>query len=433
METKLWQKTQVKNPAWLEEFTVGSDKSFDMLLAPHDVRASMAHANMLSKTGLITEKENLLLQTELQHILHEIEEGHFTIDEHMEDIHSQIEFILVQKLGDTGKKIHTARSRNDQVLTAVKLFIRAELKTVSKNISILFDLLQSLSEKHKDILLPGYTHLQVAMPSSFGLWFGAYAESLSDDMEMILAAYRTADKNPLGSGAGYGSSLPIGRQMTTEELGFSSLNYNVVYAQMTRGKTEKVTAIALATVAATLSKMSMDICLYMSQNFHFISFPDTLTTGSSIMPHKKNPDVFELIRAKCNKLQALPNELSLLTTNLPSGYQRDLQLTKESLFPAFKTLNDCLYASAQMLKEINVYDHILADDKYKYIFSVEKVNELVSKGIPFREAYKKVGLEIENGTFEFNGQLNHRHEGSLGNLMNAEIKREFDKKFELLL
>jgi argininosuccinate lyase len=432
METKLWQKEKVKNPQWLEDFTIGTDKSFDLLLAEHDVKSSVAHANMLAKTGLISDEENNLLQNELKNILNSVLSGNFIIEEHIEDVHSQIEFLLTKKLGDTGKKIHTARSRNDQVLTAIKLFIKSELKTTSLHIKELFDLLQSLSEEHKKVLIPGYTHLQIAMPSSFGLWFGAYAESLSDDMEMILASYKIADKNPLGSGAGYGSSLPINRNMTTEELNFSSLNYNVAYAQMTRGKTEKITSMALATVAATLSKLSMDACLFMSQNLNFLSFPDELTTGSSIMPHKKNPDVFELIRAKCNKVQALPNELTLLINNLPSGYQRDLQLTKESLFPAFKTLNDCLKAATHMLQQIRVKENILANEKYKYIFSVEKVNDLVKQGVPFREAYKIVGEEINSGTFEFHGEISHTHEGSIGNLMNAEIKQEFYEKLSVL-
>lgn len=430
METKLWLKEQNKNPQWLEDFTIGSDKSFDLLLAPFDVKASMAHASMLAKCGLISKQENFLLQTELQVILSQIEHGNFVIEEHIEDVHSQIEFILTKHLGDTGKKIHTARSRNDQVLTAIKLYIKSELKGVVEEIKMLFDLLQGLSEKHKDVLLPGYTHLQAAMPSSFGLWFGAYAESLEDDLELLLAAYKMANKNPLGSGAGYGSSLPIDRQMTTREMGFAALNHNVVYAQMTRGKTEKAAANALAGVAATLSKLSMDVCLYTSQNFNFISFPDSLTTGSSIMPHKKNPDVFELVRGKCNKIQSLPNELTLLMGNLPSGYHRELQLTKESLFPAFKTLKECLRATVYMLQEIRVNPNAVNDHHYQYIFSVEEVNSLVKQGVPFREAYKMVGRAIEEGTFSYTGQLNHIHEGSIGNLMNREIKNSFYSKLD---
>lgn len=432
METKLWQKEETKNPQWLEDFTIGSDKSFDLLLAQHDLKASMAHAAMLAKTGLITPNENKALQKELKALLEQAKTGQLTIDAQVEDVHSQIELLLTEKLGDTGKKIHTARSRNDQVLTAIKLFVKEELKNTAAKAKELFDLLQHLSETHKDKLMPGYTHLQIAMPSSFGLWFGAYAESLSDDMEMLLAAYKVADKNPLGSAAGYGSSLPINRTYSTQQAGFATLNFNVVYAQMSRGKTERAAATALAGLAATLSKMAMDSCLFMSQNFNFISFPNEFTTGSSIMPHKKNPDVFELIRAKCNKLQALPNELTLLINNLPSGYHRDLQLTKESLFPAFKTLNDCLGAACIMLEKIQVKENILGEEKYKYVFSVEKVNGLVKAGIPFREAYKMIGKEIADEGFTFTGRLEHTHEGSLGNLMNAEIKKEFYQKLEVL-
>ena len=430
METKLWQKEKTKTPAWLEEFTVGNDKSFDLLLAEYDVKGSMAHAAMLAKVGLITKEENTQLQKELQIILKSILAGSFFIEPQIEDVHSQIEFLLTRKLGDIGKKIHTARSRNDQVLLDIKLFIKAELEKTAAHVKDLFDLLLSLSEQYKKDLLPGYTHLQVAMPSSFGLWFAAYAESLSDDLEMILAAHKIADKNPLGSGAGYGSSLPIDRSFTTKELHFSGMNYNVVYAQMTRGKTEKIAAMALSSVAATLSKLSGDVCLFMSQNFNFISFPDELTTGSSIMPHKKNPDVFELTRARCNKIQALPNELTLLINNLPSGYYRDFQLTKESLFPTFKTLNDCLQAATYMLKQIIVKEDILLDEKYKYAFSVENVNALVNQGYAFREAYKIVGEQVESDTFEAIKELNHTHEGSLGNLMNEEIKKEFYAKYK---
>lgn len=432
METKLWQKDKIETPSWLEEFTIGSDKLLDLLLAEHDISGSKAHAAMLAKTGLISKEENEQLQKELGNILLQIKTGTFQIEDHVEDIHSQIELLLTRTLGNTGKKIHTARSRNDQVLTCIKLFIKDELKRTSFLLKDLFDLLQILSEKHRSVLMPGYTHLQIAMPSSFGLWFGAYAESLSDDMEIMIAAYKIADKNPLGSAAGYGSSLPVDRTFTAEKMGFSTLNYNVVYAQMTRGKTEKITAMALANIAATLARLSMDICLFNSQNFGFISFPEELTTGSSIMPHKRNPDVFELIRGKCNKLQALPNELSLLLTNLPSGYHRELQLTKESLFPAFHTLNKCIEAALFMLKHIRVTGGLLEDPKYKDLFTVEKVNELVKSGIPFREAYKTVGAAVREGTFEYHGELEHTHEGSIGNLMTDQIKEAFYEKLVFL-
>jgi argininosuccinate lyase len=433
METKLWQKERIKTPAWLEEFTAGNDKTFDLLLAEYDVKGSMAHAAMLAHVGLITKEENLQLQKELQAILKTILAGSFFIEPGVEDVHSQIEFILTRKLGAVGKKIHTARSRNDQVLLDIKLFVKAELEKTALQVKELFDLLLSLSEQYKKDLLPGYTHLQVAMPSSFGLWFAAYAESLSDDLEMILAAHKIADKNPLGSGAGYGSSLPIDRSFTTKELHFSSMNHNVVYAQMTRGKTEKIAATALSSVAATLSKLSGDVCLFLSQNFNFISFPEELTTGSSIMPHKKNPDVFELIRARCNRIQALPNELTLLINNLPSGYHRDFQLSKECLFPAFKNMHDCLQAATFMLKQIIIKEDILKDTKYKYIFSVENVNVLVKQGLAFREAYKLVGEQIESDTFEGIKELQHTHEGSLGNLMNDAIRKEFYAKYKFPL
>lgn len=425
MSTKLWAKEKVEAPAWLEEFTAGGDKQYDMLLAEYDVTSSMAHAGMLAKVGLLTHQENLSLQRELANMLADIQAGKFRIEEGVEDIHSQIELGLTRKLGDVGRKIHTGRSRNDQVLTAIKLYLKDALKGTAGKVRTLFDLLQRLSEAHSEVLLPGYTHLQIAMPSSFGLWFGAYAESLSEDTDLLVAAYRAADRNPLGSGAGYGSSLPLDRQHTTVALNFATMNYNSAYAQMTRGKTEKVAATALAAVAATLAKMSMDICLYLSQNFNFVSFPDELTTGSSIMPHKKNPDVFELIRAKCNKLQAIPGELTILLGNLPSGYQRDLQLTKESIFPAFKTLNECLDATVYMLEHIRINDNILSEDKYAYLFSVEKVNQLVKQGISFREAYRNIGQEIAAGLFEYTGGIEHTHQGSIGNLMNAEIRQEF--------
>lgn len=417
---KLWNKnTDVKKE--VEVFTVGRDKEFDLWMAEFDVIGSMAHITMLESIGLISKEELTILLKELKNILSDIRNNKFIIEEGVEDVHSQVELLLTKNLGDVGKKIHSGRSRNDQVLVDLKLFMRNELMKVVSLSKKLFEQLVYLSEKYKNNLLPGYTHLQIAMPSSFGLWFGAYAESLTDDMEMLLAAYKICNKNPLGSAAGYGSSFPLNRTMTTQLLGFETLNYNVVYAQMSRGKTEKLVASALASVASTLSKMAMDVCLYMNQNFGFISFPDELTTGSSIMPHKKNPDVFELIRAKCNKLQALPNELTLLISNLPSGYHRDLQLTKETLFPAFKELSDCTKMILYMLENIRIKENILSDEKYNYLFSVEAVNELVLSGIPFRDAYKKVGVEIENGKFTYNKPLKHTHEGSLGNLCNDKI------------
>ncbi len=357
-----------------------------------------------------------VLSKELKVIYSEIEKGNFIIEDGVEDIHSQIELLLTKKIGEAGKKIHSGRSRNDQVLVDVKLFLRHEIQDLVSNIKSLFELLLSKSEENKDKLLPGYTHLQLAMPSSFGLWFGAYAESLVDDLITLQSAYRIVNKNPLGSAAGYGSSFPLNRKMTTDLLGFEDLNYNVVYAQMGRGKTERIVAQALSNVAATLSKLAMDTCLFLNQNFAFISFPDELTTGSSIMPHKKNPDVFELIRAKCNTLQSLPNEIALLTTNLPSGYHRDFQLLKEKVFPAFRTLNDCLEMTGLMLSHIKIKDNILVDEKYKFLFSVEEVNKLVLSGVPFRDAYKKIGKDIEDGKFTYSTKINHTHEGSIGNL-----------------
>ena len=419
---KLWQKDDKKNTSNIvEKFTVGNDKNFDLLLAEYDVQGSIAHTQMLSTINLITKDELKLIHAELNNILTDIKKGNFKIEDGVEDVHSQIELLLTKKIGEAGKKIHSGRSRNDQVLLDLKLYLRNEVKVVSKQVSDVFNTLIALSEQHKEILLPGYTHMQIAMPSSFGLWFGAYAESLTDDMEMLIAAYNVINKNPLGSGAGYGSSFPLDRKLTTDLLQFDSMNYNVVYAQMTRGKTEKITAMAMACIAATLSKFAYDVCLYLNQNFAFISFPDNLTTGSSIMPHKKNPDVFELIRAKCNKIQALPNELTLLINNLPSGYHRDMQLTKESLFPALEELKNCLSVTDYMLKHISVNKNILSDEKYKYMFSVERVNEMVMKGVPFREAYKMVGNEIENNNFQASSKVNHTHEGSIGNLCNDKI------------
>jgi argininosuccinate lyase len=427
MKTKLWEKENNVTPKWLLEFTAGNDKLLDIELAEFDVLGSIAHAEMLAKVGLITLEEYSFLKAELDAILITIKNNEFVIEDGVEDVHSQVEILLTRKLGDVGKKIHTARSRNDQVLTGIKLYTVHELKKTVSLVNELFNLLISKSEEHKTILIPGYTHLQAAMPSSFGLWFGAYAESLCDDMEMIIAAFNIANKNPLGSGAGYGSSLPIDRSITSELLNFDGMNYNVVYAQMTRGKSEKTTAMALANLAGTLSKMAMDICLYNSQNFGFISFPDALTTGSSIMPHKKNPDVFELVRAKCNRLQALPNELTLLINNLPSGYHRDLQLTKEILFPAFKEIQACLKATVKMLEEIIINKTAINDEKYKFIFSVEAANQLVLDGMSFRDAYQKVGADITNNVFEFNGDVNHTHQGSINNLCNEEIKKRFEK------
>ena len=423
---KLWQKDKA-SLASVERFTVGNDREMDMYLAAFDVLGSLAHIEMLESVGLLSKDELASLQTELKNIYKNISAGNFSLQDDVEDIHSQVELLLTEKLGDTGKKIHSARSRNDQVLVDVKLFLRNEIEETVKAVHSFFELLQSQSEKFKDDLLPGYTHLQLAMPSSFGLWFGAYAESLADDMITLKAAYDVVNKNPLGSAAGYGSSFPINRTMTTNLLGFADLNYNVVYAQMGRGKAERIVSAALANVADTLSKLSMDACLYLNQNFGFISFPAELTTGSSIMPHKKNPDVFELIRSYCNRIKALPNEIMMMTTNLPSGYHRDLQLLKEHLFPAFKTLRDCLEMAGLMLSNIEVKKDIVANEKYKYIFSVEEVNKLVLSGLPFRDAYKKVGLDIESGNFTYDINIHHTHEGSIGNLCTEQIKSQMQK------
>ena len=424
--TKLWQKDAAKVNELIERFTVGRDQDFDLMLAPYDVEGSMAHAKMLAEIGMISAEEAAGLQLELGVIMNSIKEGKFSMEPGVEDVHSQVEFILTEKLGDAGKKIHSGRSRNDQVAVDIKLYLRAEIRLITKEVKALFDLLISLSEKHRDQLLPGYTHLQIAMPSSFGLWFGAFAESLTDDLEMLGAAFRITNKNPLGSGAGYGSSFPLNRETTTRLLKFAGMNYNSVYAQMTRGKTEKATAMGMSMIAATLSKLSMDCCLYMNQNFGFISFPDELTTGSSIMPHKKNPDVFELIRAKCNRIQSLPNELTLLINNLPSGYHRDMQLTKEILFPAIETLKSCLEMMMLMLTHVAVKENILADEKYKYLFSVEAVNERVNQGLSFREAYREIGKQIQDGNFSFDSskKLQHTHQGSIGNLSTADIVAE---------
>ncbi len=419
---KLWQKNTNVSSA-VERFTVGNDREMDLQLAPFDVLGSIAHVMMLAEVGLLTKSEADLLVQELRIIYKQIHDSQFTIHESIEDIHSQVEFLLTQKLGDIGKKIHSARSRNDQVLVDIKMFLRHEIQSLVEEIQTLFVVLQEQSEKYKNHLLPGYTHLQLAMPSSFGLWFGAYAESLVDDTVLLQGAYKVVNKNPLGSAAGYGSSFPINRTLTTQLLGFDDLNYNVVYAQMGRGKAERTTAMAMANLADTLSRMSMDMCLYLNQNFDFVSFPAELTTGSSIMPHKKNPDVFELIRSHCNRIKALPNEIMMMTTNLPSGYHRDLQLLKEHLFPAFQIMKQCIQMSCIMLSAIEIKKNIMADEKYRYAFSVEEVNKLVLKGIPFRDAYQQVGAAIEAGNFQTDTKdLYHTHEGSIGNLCNQEIR-----------
>ncbi len=422
---KLWQKDKQVLKS-VDDFTVGKDREMDSFLAEADVLGSLAHTRMLESIGLMSAEDLALVQQELKNIYREINEGKFSIEDGVEDVHSQVELLLTRRIGEAGKKIHSGRSRNDQVLVDLKLFFRSQIHHLVTNIETLFRQLIAQSEEHKEKLLPGYTHLQIAMPSSFGLWFGAYAESLADDMEMLLAAWKICNKNPLGSAAGYGSSFPLNRSMTTSLLGFEALNYNVVYAQMGRGKAERILAQAMSSVAATLARLAMDACLFINQNFGFISFPDELTTGSSIMPHKKNPDVFELIRARCNKIQALPNEIALMTTNLPSGYHRDLQLLKEGLFPAMSSLHECIDMTALMLKNIRIKDDILKDPKYAYLFSVEAVNAEVLNGLPFREAYKKVGREIEEGSFTSPGMVVHTHEGSIGNLCNNEISLAFD-------
>lgn len=423
---KLWQKDKASLKE-VEVFTVGRDREMDMYLAAWDVVGSLAHVQMLESVGLLTKEELGSIEKGLKDIYADIKAGNFRLQDDVEDIHSQVELLLTQKLGDAGKKIHSARSRNDQVLVDIKLFLRDELEQLVTSIVPFFDLLQLQSEKYKNHLLPGYTHLQLAMPSSFGLWFGAYAESLVDDVVMLRAAYTVVNKNPLGSAAGYGSSFPVNRSLTTSLMGFEEMNYNVVYAQMGRGKAERVVAQALANVADTLAKLSMDACMYLNQNFGFISFPAELTTGSSIMPHKKNPDVFELIRSHCNRVKALPNEITMMTTNLPSGYHRDLQLLKEHLFPAFQTLKDCMDMAGLLLSQISVKENILNDEQYKYLFSVEEVNKLVLQGVPFRDAYKQVGLQIEAGRFTYDTAIRHTHEGSIGNLCTDEIKQSMQQ------
>ena len=425
MSSKLWEKNFEINKE-IERFTVGRDREMDMYLAKYDVLGSMAHITMLESIGLLEKDELTQLLAELKKIYATCESGEFVIEDGVEDVHSQVELMLTRRLGDMGKKIHSGRSRNDQVLVDLKLFIRNEIKEIAGLVKALFDELIQKSEQYKGVLMPGYTHLQVAMPSSFGLWFGAYAESLADDMLFLQAAWRMANRNPLGSAAGYGSSFPLNRTMTTELLGFDTMNYNVVYAQMGRGKTERNTAFAMASVAGTLAKMAFDACLYNSQNFAFIRLPKECTTGSSIMPHKKNPDVFELIRAKSNKIQALPAQITMIMNNLPSGYFRDLQIIKEEFLPAFGELKDCLRMAAYIINKMEVNEHILDDKRYDLMFSVEEVYRLAAAGMPFRDAYKKVGLDIEAGKFTPNKDIHHTHEGSIGNLCNDRIQALMD-------
>ena len=425
MATKLWEK-DFQMTDEIERFTVGRDREMDLYLAPFDVLGSMAHITMLQSIGLLTNDELRQLLQELKNIYALCQEGSFTIEEGVEDVHSQVELMLTRRLGDMGKKIHSGRSRNDQVLVDLRLFIRHRLMDLVDDIKTLFDALQRKSERYKEALMPGYTHLQIAMPSSFGLWFGAYAESLTDDLLFVQAAYRMTNRNPLGSAAGYGSSFPLDREMTTRLLGFDSMDYNVVYAQMGRGKTERNVAFAMATVAGTLAKLAYDACLFNSQNFGFVRLPKECTTGSSIMPHKKNPDVFELIRAKSNKLQALPQQVTLIMNNLPSGYFRDLQIIKEVFLPAFDELADCLQMTTYIIDRMEVDEHLLDDPRYDPIFSVEEVNRLAAEGMPFRDAYRKVGLEIEAGTFKARKDLHHTHAGSIGRLCNEEIARLMD-------
>lgn len=417
---KLWEKN-TKVDSKIEAFTVGRDREMDIYLAPYDVLGSMAHITMLESVGLLTKDELKILLSELKSIYQLAIDGKFEIEEGVEDVHSQVELMLTRKLGDVGKKIHSGRSRNDQVLLDLKLFARDGIRKTVAEVEKLFEVLISQSNRYKDVLLPGYTHLQIAMPSSFGLWFGAYAESLADDLQLLLAAWKITNRNPLGSAAGYGSSFPLNRQMTTDLLGFDSMNYNVVYAQMGRGKMERTVANALGSVAATVSKLAFDACMFTSQNFGFIKLPDAFSTGSSIMPHKKNPDVFELTRAKCNKIQSLPQQIMMITNNLPSGYFRDLQIIKEVFVPAFDELADCLEMTAMMMAQVEVNTEILNDSRYDYLFSVEEVNRLTLSGMPFRDAYKKVGLEIEAGNFKPDKTVHHTHEGSIGNLCNDRI------------
>ena len=426
---KLWQKNTDANQA-VDKFTVGRDREMDIYLAEADVLGSLAHTRMLNSIGLLDDKDLEVVQRELKNIHAEIVAGRFKIENGVEDVHSQVEFMLTERIGDAGKKIHSGRSRNDQVLVDLRIFLRRQIWEIVEDVNHLFRLLQTLSEKYKEVLMPGYTHWQIAMPSSFGLWFGAYAESVVDDTEMMHAAYRICNKNPLGSAAGYGSSFPLNRTMTTRLLGFDTLSFNVVYAQMGRGKTERILAQAMSSVAATLARLAMDNTMFLNQNFNFISYPAELTTGSSIMPHKKNPDVWELIRGKCNLIQGLPNQIAMMTTNLPLGYNRDLQLLKEILFPAIADLRSCLQMAHYMLENISVQTDILNDPKYDYLFSVEVVNNLALNGTPFREAYKKVGLDIEAGNFKAPHTVHHTHEGSIGNLCNDQIAKLMDAQLE---
>ena len=420
MAQKLWEKN-VQVDQEVDRFTVGKDREMDLYLAKYDVLGSMAHITMLERIGLLTAEELQTLLAALREIYKVADSGKFVIEEGIEDVHSQVELMLTRSLGDMGKKIHSGRSRNDQVLLDLKLFTRAQIQALVTAVTSRFEVLIAQSNRYQAVLMPGYTHLQVAMPSSFGLWFGAYAESLVDDLQLLQAAYRVCNRNPLGSAAGYGSSFPLNRQLTTDLLGFDSLDYNVVYAQMGRGKMERTVAFAMAGIAATLSKLAFDACLFNSQNFGFIKLPDQFTTGSSIMPHKKNPDVFELTRAKCNKIQGLPQQITLIANNLPSGYFRDLQIIKELFLPAFDELKDCLQMVTHMMREVKVNEHILDDERYALMFSVEEVNRRVVAGVPFRDAYKQVGLEIEAGQFKPNKQVAHTHEGSIGNLCNEQI------------
>lgn len=426
MATKLWDKGFDTN-ALVEDYTVGNDQELDMRLAKYDVQGSLAHIRMLETIGLLTAEELEVLVAGLEQIASEIEAGDFTIEPESEDIHSQVELLLTRRLGDVGKKIHSGRSRNDQVLVDLKLFLREELKEIATEVRALFDRLQELSEQHKEVLMPGYTHLQIAMPSSFGLWFGAYAETLIDDMRLLAAAYDIANQNPLGSAAGYGSSFPLNRTMTTELLGFETMHYNVVAAQMSRGKSERAAANAIAAVAATVGRMAMDLCLFMSQNFGFVKLPDSLTTGSSIMPHKKNPDVFEIMRGRCNRLQAVPNEMALMLTNLPVGYHREMQLLKDILFPATEELKRTLRMADFMLSNLQVNEQILEDEKYNYLFTVEDVNRLALEGVPFREAYRTVGMQVQRGEYQPTREVHHTHEGSIGNLCTAEIRQKMER------
>ncbi|WP_044117890.1 argininosuccinate lyase [Alkaliflexus imshenetskii] len=424
--TKLWDKGTAVNKM-IEEFTIGRDRELDVELAPFDVLGTMAHITMLSEVGLLPKNDLALLLPELKRLYQQALDGNFCIEDGIEDVHSQVELMLTRSLGDVGKKVHSGRSRNDQVLLDLKLYARQRIMQLTESVLRLFTALQKRSEAHKADLMPGYTHLQVAMPSSFGLWFGAYAESLADDMHQLLAAWRIVNQNPLGAAAGYGSSFPLSRKHTTDLLGFDDLSYNVVYAQMGRGKMERSVAMAMASIASTVGKFAMDACLYMSQNFGFIGLPDELTTGSSIMPHKKNPDVFELIRARCNKLQAMPQQIMMITGNLPSGYFRDLQIIKEVFIPAFEEMLSCLELATFSVENMTVKQDLMKNPIYKYAFSVEEVNNRVLQGVPFREAYKQVGLEIEAGTFKAPDNISHTHEGSIGNLCNDEIKRKMDE------